>query len=218
MIHAGNVFMVRLCWVRGAIVIKAVMSCRRLVFMPSVSWACCRRACSSESFSGMRCLLWWLVVSGGCAGGAWFALFVSGCPGRWLLVPVVWVSLGPHLVGGLFACVVSVLGWEQFCGGCVAGMLFLEGVCVSCVFPGACGPAAVGFITVVVVVSTVSRLLWFVAVVSEGPPGSVPSFAMLWSKVRGSCVLCGSCVFWRRTCAIRIEVGAEGRSGSWSSG
>ena len=111
MIHAGNVFVVRLCWVRDVIVIKAVMPCGRLVLMPSMSWACCRRACSSGSFSGMRCvLLWWLVVSGGCTGRAWFVLFVSGCPDWWSLVPVVWVSLSPHLVGGLFVCVVSVLG------------------------------------------------------------------------------------------------------------
>ena len=126
-------------------VMNAVMSCGRLVFMPSVSWACCRRACSSGSFSGMRCLLWWLVVSEGCTGCAWGVL-------RWLPVPVVWFSLGPHLVGGLCVCVVSVLGCGRFCDGCV-GSLLLEGICVSCAFPDACGPAVVEFVTVSVVES-----------------------------------------------------------------
>ena len=55
MIQAGSVAAVDLCGACGVMVMNAVMSCGRLVFMPNVSWACSRRACSSDSFSGMRC-------------------------------------------------------------------------------------------------------------------------------------------------------------------
>ena len=65
---------------------------------------------------------------GGCTGCAWLLSVVSGCPDWWSLLPAIWFSLNPHLVGGLFVCAVAAIGCERFCNGCVLDLLPVGGV------------------------------------------------------------------------------------------